>query len=149
MQTSKEVANKPESSNNLNKTPESLSKPKNNVMKQPAQIKHHNINTQVDMPFHRRQCYLTCHRADRFRTAKLPISKTIQFVNKDLLQRPASERTYVTETVNLADSDTPRMSSNEEESDLESTATKPKQKEHLSKSIAKTRRCTSYFLNMF
>jgi len=139
-----ELTSKPDT-NNINKTPESLTKPKQQTaLKQPALIKHLNVTTQVDKPFHRRQCYLNSHRPDHFRTAKLPMSKTIQLLNKDLLQRPSSERTYTTETINLADDDTPRdLTSNEEENELEVATTKSRQKEVKSSCancVTKTRR---------
>jgi len=72
------------------------------------------------------------------------MSKTIQLLNKDLLQRPSSERTYTTETINLADDDTPRdFTSNEEENELEVATTKSRQKEVKSSCVScvtKTRR---------
>lgn len=66
-------------------------------------MKHLNFNTQVEQPFHKRQCYINSHKASRFRDAKVSLAKTIQLPNKEANQKPPAERVYSTQVIHVQD----------------------------------------------
>jgi hypothetical protein len=108
----KSEPNKTPDKQTTNKTPQ-----KNTI------TKHLNYNTQVELPFHKRQCYINGHKATRYMDARIPLAKTIQLPNKEANQKPSAERVYSTHVIHVQDEKESNgagySSSEEQENELE------------------------------
>ena len=75
---------------------------KTNAMKPLA--KHLNLSTQVEQPFHHRQCYFNKHKFRKSKQITVNLTKTIQVLNKDtngIGQMKLGDKKVLTKVINL------------------------------------------------
>ena len=69
-----------------------------------AVAKHINLNTQVEQPFHHRQCYFNQHKFRKSKQITVNLTKTIQVLNKDINgigQMKLGDKKVLTKVINL------------------------------------------------